>query len=312
MRHAADRQTPTGIPRVAIIKGTATTGLLSGLYAPMLCLVVQGAKSVMIGDQVLHYDTGRYFISSVEVPATGRVVEATPERPYLAISLTFDPAVIASILLDMPPAEEAPLSQGFGVSQATGDMIDAWSRMLNLMERPAEIAVLGPLVEREIVFRLLQGPEGPMLRQIAIADSRLSQIRKALTWIRTNYMQAIRVADLAKVAGMSVTVFHRHFKAVTAMTPIQYQKQFRLYEARRRLFAAPGDAAGAAFAVGYESASQFSRDYSRLFGVPPARDIRRLRSSRNTDRFRTEVHPPGDAGSVGTGLMTRRCDPAGA
>ena len=282
LRHAADRQTPTGIPRVAIVKGTETTGLLAGLYAPMLCLVLQGAKSVMIGDQVLYYDTGRYFISSIEVPATGRIVEATLEKPYLAISLTFDPAVIASILLDLPPIADAALSRGFGVSQATDEMIDAWSRLMRLLERPQEIAVLGPLIEREIVFRLLQSRDGPMLRQIAMADSRLSQIRRALTWIRTNYTHAIRVAELAKVAGMSDTVFHRHFKAVTAMTPIQYQKQFRLYEARRRLFASPGDAAGAAFAVGYESASQFSRDYSRLFGVPPARDIRRLRLDQNT------------------------------
>ena len=279
LRHAADRQTSTAIPRVAIVKGTAATELLTGVYEPMLCLVVQGAKCVMIGDDVLYYDTGRYFISSVEVPATGRVVEATPSKPYLAISLTFDPAIIASLLLEWPAAEAASPMRGFAVSRATDDLIDAWSRMMGLLERPEEISVLAPLVEREIVFRLLQGPQGPMLRQVAIADSHLSQIRRALSCIRANYTQAIRVADLARVAGMSVTVFHRHFKAITAMTPIQYQKQFRLYEARRRLFAAPGNTAGTAFAVGYESASQFSRDYARLFGVPPARDIRRLRAT---------------------------------
>lgn len=279
LRHAADRQTSTGIPRVAIVKGTAATELLTGIYEPMLCLVLQGAKCVMIGDEILYYDTGRYFISSVEVPATGRVVDATPAKPYLAISLTFDPAVIASLLLELPAVERAPPSRGFAVSLATDDLVDAWSRMMILMDRPREIAVLAPMVEREIVFRLLQGPQGPMLRQVAIADSRLSQIRRALSCIRSNYAQSLSVADLAKVSGMSVTVFHRHFKAITAMTPIQYQKQFRLYEARRRLFAAPGNTAGAAFAVGYESASQFSRDYARLFGVPPGRDIRRLRAT---------------------------------
>lgn len=279
LRWASGGQTSTGISRVSMHRGEGRTGPLPGLYAPMVCLVLQGAKRVMIGDHVLHYEAGRYFIASVEVPAVGRVTEASKELPYLAISLTFDPAVIASLLLELPPVTEKPLTHGFAVSVADDELLGAWLRMMRLIERPAEIPVLAPLIEREILFRLLQGEQGAMLHQIAGADSRLSQIRRTLGWIRENYAEPFRVEEMAKLAGMSASVFHRHFKAVTAMTPIQYQKRIRLYEARRRLFAGPGDAAGVAFAVGYESASQFSREYARLFGAPPVRDAGRLRGN---------------------------------
>lgn len=279
MRHARGRLTDTGIPRVAIMKGEATTGPLLGLYDPRLCLVLQGAKSVMIGDQLLHYDAGRYFIAAVEVPAVGKVLQASPQHPYLSVSLALDTTLIASLLLDMPPVAEATIGHGFAVSRADEALVDAWLRMIELIDHPAEIPVLAPLLEREILFRLLQGPQGAMLRQIAGADSRLSQIRRALAWIRDHYAEPFRVEDLARMGGMSASVFHRHFKAVTAMTPIQYQKRIRLNEARRRLLATSGDAAGVAFSVGYESASQFSREYARLFGAPPVRDVGRLRAT---------------------------------
>lgn len=283
LRHAAGLRTEPGIPRVAMIKADSTTGPLPGFYDPILCFVVQGAKRLIIGDQTLRYDRGRYFIASVETPGIGEIVEASPDHPYLALILSLDAAIIPSLLLDMPPVAEPPLTRGFGVSLATNDLVEAWLRMIRLIERPDEIPVLAPLIQREILFRLLQGPQGAMLRQLGGAGSRLSVIRRALCWIRDNYAEPFQIEDLADMTGMSSSVFHRHFKSVTAMTPIQFQKHIRLYEARRRLFAGSGNAATVAFSVGYESASQFSREYTRLFGAPPTHDIRQLRGAVNAE-----------------------------
>ncbi|NWA26919.1 AraC family transcriptional regulator [Pseudomonas gingeri] len=277
-QHARGQQTATGMSRLSIMMGETRTGRLPGLYDPMICLVLQGAKRVMIGDQVLEYGAGCYFIASAEVPASGEVIDASPQLPYLAVALGFDAEVIASLLLEMPVVGEKSLGRSFAVNVADNELIDAFGRMLRLMARPQEIAVLAPLLEREILFRLLMGPQGNMLRQIARADSRLSRVRRVLNWIRQHYVEGFRVEDLARIADMSPSALHRHFKAITAMTPIQYQKRIRLHEARRRLLAMPGDAAGVAFDVGYESASQFSREYARLFGVPPARDVRQRRA----------------------------------
>ena len=279
LRHAHGRRTLTAIPRVRLVRAEAPTELIPMVYDPALCLVLQGAKRVLIGDQVMRYGTGMHFISTIETPALGSIAEASGDAPYLSISIAFDPAIIAAILLDMPAQAELPLQRAFAAEAAGAQMIEAWRRLVELIDRPEEIAVLGPAREREILYRLLQGPQGALLRQIAGADGRLVQIRQAVSWLRENYAAPLRVEDLARRVGMSVTVFHRHFKAVTALTPIQYQKRLRLYEARRRLVERPGDAAGAAFAVGYESASQFSREYVRLFGAPPARDVARLRRS---------------------------------
>ena len=279
LRHAKGRRTTTAIPRVKLVRSDAPTELIPMLFDPALCLVLQGAKRILIGDQVLRYGAGMHFTSTIETPALGSIAEASRDAPYLSVNIAFDPAVIASILLDMPPQAELPLQRGFAAEPAGGPMIEAWRRLLELLDRPEEIAVLGPSREREILYRLLQSPQGVLLRQIAGADARLVQIREAVNWLRDNYRLPLRVEELAQRVGMSASVFHRHFKAVTAMSPIQYQKRLRLYEARRRLVERPGDAAGAAFAVGYESASQFSREYARLFGTPPARDVARLRRS---------------------------------
>lgn len=282
-RHAAGHRTQTAVPRLAIMKGDNPTGMLPAVYQPMLCLVLQGSKCVVIGDQAMHYDRASYFVSSVEVPASGQIVDASPDVPYLALSLTLDVAAIAEILLDMPDDPPACSGACFGISPVTQDLAEAWLRLARLIERPQDVRVLGPLAEREILYRLLQGPQGAVIRQLARPESRLGHVRGAIGHIRSHFDEPLRVEELARVAGMSVSVFHRHFKEVTAMSPIQYQKSIRLHEARRRLLAEAGDTARVAFSVGYESVTQFSREYARQFGASPARDAGRLRERASSD-----------------------------
>ncbi|HEY2230922.1 MAG TPA: AraC family transcriptional regulator [Xanthobacteraceae bacterium] len=277
-RHADGRRTSTPIPRVAIHQAREATRPMPGVFEPMLCVVLQGAKEVMIGERRLRYDPASYFIASLELPASGRVVEASPERPYIALTLALDREGLAALLPEVPVMADDP-GTAFAVSPVTPQLLDPWLRFLGLLDAPRDIPVLAPLLEREILYRLLQGPHGGVLRQIARADSRLCQVRNALAWIRTHYDQPLRIDALARMAGMSVASFHRHFKAATAMSPLQYQKSLRLQHARRLLIANE-DAARAGYAVGYESASQFSREYARLFGAPPARDAVRLRGDK--------------------------------
>jgi AraC-like DNA-binding protein len=274
-RHVRGHRLDTAIPRVALHRGTALTGPLPGVYQPMLCLVLQGAKQVMIGDRVLRYDSASYFIASVELPASGRIVQASPEEPYIAASLALDQDGIAALLSSLP-AEPEPSASSFAISPVTPELLDPWLRLLRLLDAPEDIPVLAPMLEREILYRLLRGPQGGILRQIGCAGSRLSRVRQAIAWIRTHYDQPLRIEALAGLAGMSVASFHRHFKAATAMSPLQYQKSLRLQQARR-LMIANQEASRAGYAVGYESASQFSREYTRLFGAPPTRDALRLR-----------------------------------
>jgi AraC-like DNA-binding protein len=273
-RHAGGHSKETAIPRVAIHRGCGPTQNSSALFEPKLCLVLQGAKQIMIGDQVLYYDSANYFIASVELPATGRIIEASPERPYLGLTLTLDWQNLAALIADATERREPP-GMGFCVSPVTPQLLDAWLRLMQLLETPQDIAVLAPLCEREILYRLLQGPQGGVLRQIVKADSRLAQIRRAAAWIRENFDQTLRIETLAALSGMSAASFHRHFKAATAMSPLQYQKTLRLQAARRLLIADP-DATRAAYAVGYESASQFSREYARMFGAGAGREALRL------------------------------------
>ncbi len=274
-RHVDGLRRETLIPRVAVHGGVGTTRPTPSLYEPALCLVLQGAKQVMIGDRLLRYDPASYFITSVELPASGWVVEATPAKPYVAVTLRLDRASLSGLISDMPVAAEGE-TRGFGVSAVTPDLLDAWARLIALLDTPDDIPVLAPIHEREILYRLLKGPQGGVLRQIVRTDSRLSRVRQAIVWIRAHFDEMLRVEDLAERAGMSPASFHRHFKAVTAMSPLQYQKTLRLQEARRLLIAS-GGAARAAHMVGYESASQFSREYARMFGAPPHRDAGRLR-----------------------------------
>lgn len=271
---AGDKWTPTGLPRVAMVRAEACA---DQVYEPMLHLVLQGTKSLSIGDEVLHFAPATYFVVPVDLPAIGQVSAGPSGSSYMALSLALDPAIIAAVLADLGETNTGEGEAGFAVAPASPELLDAWLRMMRLVDRPGDAPLLAPMIEREILFRVLQGPQGDVLRQIPRADSRLAQVRRAVDWIRLHFAEPLRVEPLAALAGMSPAAFFRHFKAVTAMTPIQYQKRLRLLKARRQLLFEPHDAASVAFSVGYESSSQFSREYARMFGLPPVRDVARFK-----------------------------------
>lgn len=269
----------TGIPRLGLMRAEAGTSFSPALYDPVVCFAAQGRKRIALAEREYDYDRAQYLVVAVDLPAMARIVEASPEMPYLAMRLTLDPGVLNELILEMPGTAEGGRSRGIGIGRMTPELTDAVLRLMRLTDRPAEAAALAPLVEREILYRLLLGPQGPMLRQIAFAESRLARIGRAIALIRQHYDRPIRIAELAEVAAMSPATLHRHFRAVTAMSPLQYQKHLRLHEARRRLVVEGDAARTAGFGVGYESPSQFSREYARLFGAPPAQDGARIRGA---------------------------------
>ncbi|MFD0987223.1 AraC family transcriptional regulator [Methyloligella solikamskensis] len=275
----ADGVQATAIPGLFLIKSSTPTLPLHTVYDPAVCLIAQGSKRAILGDQVLTYDAEKYLVISVDVPVVGQILEATSEHPYLCVKFNLDREVLASLLLDQAVSSSGPQgpAPALAVSAVTPELTDAAIRMLRLLESPGDAKVLAPLIEREILFRLLQGEQGARVREIAMADSRLQRINRAIIWLNANYREALRVDDLADMAGMSASAFHSHFKSITAMSPLQYQKQLRLQEARRLMLLGMRDAASASYDVGYSSPSQFSREYRRLFGLPPSQDIERLR-----------------------------------
>ena len=274
---AENRRTETGIPRVAMVKGKIPEHMLAAVYDPMINVILQGSKSMSVGDRTLRYDPATYFVMSIDLPAVGSVHPSESGEPYLAVSLTLDPTVLTTLFADLPkPASNVENTLGFSVAPVTTDLMDAWVRMLRLMGDPDAIAALAPVYEREIIFRVLQGPHGWMLREIAAPDTAMARINMAIQWIRRDFAQPIGVERLAQRASMSVSAFHRHFKAVTSLSPLQYQKRVRLLQARTLMVAHAKSVMAAAFEVGYESATQFSRDYSRVFGLPPAQDVGRI------------------------------------
>jgi AraC-like DNA-binding protein len=250
------------------------------LTAPLLVVMAQGGKRLLLGDQVLEYRAGQYLVVTTDLPVTGHFI-ATPEVPSLALGLVLRPAVIASLLLEVPAARGSRATvpeRAIATGQADLDLLDAVARLLRLLDRLADAPVLAPLIEREILWRLLTGPHGAMLRQIGLAGSALTHVNRAIQWIRGNYAEPMRIEDLARLAGMSTSAFHRHFRAVTNLTPLQFQKRIRLQEARELLVARAGDVTGVGHLVGYDSPSQFNREYRRLFGAPPGQDATRLRA----------------------------------
>lgn len=278
---AENRRTETGIPRVAMVQGKIPEHDLSAVYEPMVNLILTGSKTMTVGERMHRYDPATYFVMSVDLPAVGSVHAARDGAPYLAVSLTLDPAVVASLLVDLPSvARGSARGNAFPVAPVTPELLDAWVRMLRLMDRAEEIAALAPAYEREILFRVLQGPMGWMVRDIATPDTALSRIGVTIHWIRENYAAPLRVEALAKMAALSASAFHRQFKTVTALSPLQYQKRIRLLRARSRLLSGQGTATSIAFDVGYQSPNQFSREYARFFGAPPTSDARALRSKR--------------------------------
>ncbi|CDG84289.1 AraC family transcriptional regulator [Janthinobacterium agaricidamnosum] len=277
-RHAQRWPSRLALDGVRVLASEGVTAPLRHVAEPVFALVAQGAKRTMLGDRVYDYGAGQYLVVSVDLPISGSITRASPAEPFLAVGLTLKPAIIASLLLEMPAGAPRSGLSGLHVSSATPDVLDALLRLLRLADHPADIAVLAPLIEREIHWRLLSGEQGAALRQIGMADSRLSHIGRAISWICTHYAQALRSEDLARLASMSVSSFHRHFRAVTAMSPLQYQKQIRLQQARVQLMREAADVAAVGYSVGYDSPSQFSREYSRLFGAPPGRDVAQLRA----------------------------------
>lgn len=281
LRHMPeDGMAATALPNLTIFRAQGPTDSVPVLHKPAVCLIVQGAKRVMLGTEVFLYDAATYFVVSVDLALSGQVIQATPDQPYLCLRFDLDLYGINDLLfgLDLGEAEGREAGLGAFLSPVTAPLQDAFLRLLGLLDRPADQPVLGPLIEREILYRLLTGPQGARLRQLARPGSRDARIGRAIGWIKANYRDTLRVAEVADAAGMSPSALHLYFKQMTQMSPLQYQKHIRLQEARRLILAEGMDAASAGFSVGYESPSQFSREYRRLFGAPPRRDTDRLRA----------------------------------
>jgi AraC-like DNA-binding protein len=272
------------LPHLTLWTSNGPTPATPVIYEPMLYFTLQGIKRMTVGELQLDHRPGTFLLASIDVPVVCAVVECSPERPYLGLAVELDPAAVAALLLDLPPGRERVLDaapdelEPMTVSPSTRAMEDALLRFVRLVEAPDDVPLLAPMIERELLYRVLQSERGSVLRQFARADSQLSQIHRAVKWIRAHLAEPLPVETLAGVASMSVSSFHRHFKAVTGLSPLAYHKQMRLQEARRRLIAEPRAVARVAFSVGYESASQFSREYTRQFGMPPARDAARVRA----------------------------------
>ena len=246
---------------------------------PILSFVAQGAKRVTLGNEARDYDDDHYLLVSFDLPIISEIRRATPEAPFLSLTLDLDLRSIADLMAHTEdrPSRDVPMERGLAVGRLTPELGDSLVRLVRLLQAPHEISVLAPLIEREILFRLLVGEHGARLRHLVAVDSQSQHIARAIAWLREHYMQPLRIDVLAKIAAMSASTFHLHFKAITAMSPLQYQKQLRLQQARRLLLTGATDAASAGHQVGYESASQFSREYGRLFGAPPRRDLAQFR-----------------------------------
>jgi AraC-like DNA-binding protein len=269
----------TAVPGLSLFRRDEPTEPISIMYEPSICLVAQGAKRVFLGDDTYVYDAHHYLITSVHLPTVVQIIEASREQPYLGLRLKLDQREISQLMVDsnLPPPRTQQSSRGMATGEVTLPLLTAFQRLIDLLAEQQDIPILAPVIQREIIYRLLVGDQGSRLRQIASAGSQSHQIARAIDWLKGNYTQPLRIDDLAKQVNMSTSTFHHHFRSLTAMSPLQYQKTLRLNEARRLMLSEPLDATTAAFQVGYESTSQFNREYGRLFGAPPLRDITKLR-----------------------------------
>jgi AraC-like DNA-binding protein len=269
----------TDIPGLALHRRTAPTAPCSVTYEPNVTVIAQGRKRVELGRNIFIYDASRFLLTSVDLPVVSRVIEASEEAPCLALSLKLEmPAVRELLSREEIRVAEAPDSPGMATGETTVEFLGACCRLVDLLHTPEDIPFLSGMIQREIIYRILRSAEGARLRAIATQGEQSHRTAKAIAWIRANYVKALRVEDLAEIAGMGVSTLHHHFRVLTAMSPLQYQKLLRLQAARGRMLMDGLDAASAAFEVGYESPSQFNREYSRFFGQPPMRDIRTHRS----------------------------------
>ncbi|MFJ6682758.1 AraC family transcriptional regulator [Streptomyces werraensis] len=284
-RHARPDWT-TAIDGVFISKVDRSDPPAPSMSGTVLAVIAQGAKRLALGDRVYEYGPGQYLVASVDLPVTGQFTRAGPEQPALGFGLALEPSAVAELLLQARPGDAPRVGEGvpsgIAVSDAPAALLDAVVRLLRLLDEPRDRTVLAPLIKREILWRLITSDQGAAVRQLGLADSGLRHISRAVGWIRDHYAESFRVEDVARLSGMSVSAFYRNFQAVTAMSPIQFQKQIRLQEARLLLAAHPGDVMGVGRRVGYDNPSQFSREYRRQFGAPPSRDAARLRNTVRT------------------------------
>ncbi|MCR4457326.1 AraC family transcriptional regulator [Pseudescherichia sp. L3] len=281
-RHVPDDGTyRCALPGVTLIRASSPTMPMPVIYTPTLCLVAQGTKEARLGETAYRYDAANYLIASVELPVMGSVIEATAERPYLCLQLDFDMTALSELAIRYPsPLTDAQASpSGIMLNKTPPELLDAAIRLASLLDTPQDIDALAPLTLQEILYRLLTGPQGDIIRHMAKGESRLNQIARSIIWIRTHFREACRIEQAASVAGMSRSAFHHHFKAVTTMSPIAFRTHLRMQEARRLMVSDAIDAASAGFHVGYESPSQFSRDYVRIFGISPAMHASQLRNT---------------------------------
>lgn len=268
------------IEGVHLYRSSRPTEPVVGVSEPAFCVIAQGSKEIFLGEKGYRYDPGHYLLATVELPATGQVREASPDRPYLGIRLDLDPGLVNSVMVEasMPAPRTQGSARAVVVSDFGGSLLDATLRLARLIESPGEARVLLPMIKREIVFRLLMGEQGNRLRHLALLGGHSHRIARAVDRLRHDFDKPLRVDEIAKELGMSTSGFHHHFKTVTDMSPMQFQRQLRLQEARRLMLGDEFDAASAGFRVGYEDPSHFSREYKKFFGQSPVRDVERLRS----------------------------------
>jgi AraC-like DNA-binding protein len=272
--------------RVEPLKGlylnrSSTLKRLHSVSDPCFCVVAQGSKEILLGDERYQYDPAHYLLFTAELPVVTQIIEASPERPYLSLRLDLDPTLVSSVIVEaghLPPRSQANV-RAINVSPLDTSLLDAVVRLVRLLDTPAEARFLAPLITREIVYRLLIGKQGDRLRYITVQDGHTHRIARAIERFHQEFDQPLRIDDIAQDLGMSVSSFHHHFKAVTAMSPLQFQKRLRLQEARRLMLGEYLDAASTAYRVGYDDASHFNREYKRLFGLPPMRDVEQLRET---------------------------------
>ena len=262
-------------------RASAPTELAHGVSDPAFCVIAQGSKEVFLGEERYQYDPMHYLLATAELPVVSHVIEASPERPYLSLVVRLDPTLVSAVMVEaghLAPRSYANV-RAIDVSPLDAGLLDAVVRLIRLLDTPAEAPFLAPLITREIIYRLLRGEQGDRLCYIAVQGGNTHRIAKALAYLREAFDQPLRIDDIAQELGMSVSSFHHHFKAVTAMSPLQFQKQIRLQEARRLMLGEDLDAASAGYRVGYSDAAYFNREYKKLFGLPPLTDMKQLRDS---------------------------------
>ncbi len=279
--------------RLGIIRSSAPTLPVPVIYRPTLCFVAQGGKEVKLDNRYIRYDAEYFLLGAVDVPVLGAVVEASKNQPFLCIRMDLDLMMVAELVTQAPVRVEEPDLEGLTLGATTPELVDAFARLAASLSIQRDLEVMAPLVSREIVWRVLAGPSGDALRQICMSDSRLANIQRSISLLSENYCRSITIEDLASAASMSASSFHRHFKSVVGTTPVRYRARLRLMEAQRLMLVDGYDAAAAGFEVGYGSPSQFTREYARLYGAPPARDVARIRESSDITQATLQLHQVG-------------------